>query len=203
MTKSTSDSRGTFFMRACLFEAALALLALAGAGINGIPLLGEINPGWQSLAWGSAATLPLLIGLGWLQTTELPPLRRLRSYVDSRITPLFHGWTWWRFAVLSLLAGFGEELLFRGWIQAGLSQAFSPPIGIAGAACLFGLAHWITPAYAAMAAVIGAYLGGIWLLTDSLAAPIATHALYDFCALLWLTRHNPTHPPSHSSPIPQ
>jgi uncharacterized protein len=39
-----------------------------------------------------------------------------------------------------------------------------------------------------MAALMGAYLGWLWLLTGNLLTPIIAHAVYDLAALLVLTR---------------
>ena len=36
--------------------------------------------------------------------------------------------------------------------------------------------------------LIGAYLGLLWLLSRNLLAPMITHALYDFGALVYLVR---------------
>jgi len=54
---------------------------------------------------------------------------------------------------------------------------------------LFGLCHWISTAYVVMATAMGLLLGGLFLATGNLAAPMVAHALYDFLALLYLTRH--------------
>jgi membrane protease YdiL (CAAX protease family) len=51
---------------------------------------------------------------------------------------------------------------------------------------LFGLLHPITPTYAVLAALMGAYLGGVWLASGNLLVPIVAHALYDFIALAYL-----------------
>ena len=39
-----------------------------------------------------------------------------------------------------------------------------------------------------MAAVVGIYLGLLWLATGNLLVPIVTHGVYDFAALVWLLR---------------
>ena len=39
------------------------------------------------------------------------------------------------------------------------------------AALLFGVGHWLSSSYAALAALIGAYLGLVFLLTDNLLVP--------------------------------
>ena len=56
------------------------------------------------------------------------------------------------------------------------------------ASVLFGLGHLITPVYAVLAAVIGFYLGALFLATDNLLIAIVAHGLYDFVALLYLIR---------------
>jgi CAAX protease family protein len=63
-------------------------------------------------------------------------------------------------------------------------------------AIAFGLAHWISTAYAVVAAIVGLYLGALYLFADNLLAPIVTHALYDFVALLVLARLKPAPPDS-------
>ena len=120
------------------------------------------------------------------------PLGRLNQAVDRFVVPLFAGCTWSDFAAISLIGGFGEELLFRGVVQAGLGHWLGTVPGWVLASVLFGLVHCITPAYAVIAALVGAYLGGLWLWSGNLLAPIVTHAVYDFVALAYLTRRVPT-----------
>jgi membrane protease YdiL (CAAX protease family) len=56
------------------------------------------------------------------------------------------------------------------------------------ASVLFGLVHAITRAYVVIAALFGAYLGWLWLVTGDLTVPIVVHALYDFLVLVYLMR---------------
>ncbi len=51
---------------------------------------------------------------------------------------------------------------------------------------LFGALHWITPTYAAIAGLIGFYLGAFMVVSGNLVVPILVHALYDFFALRYL-----------------
>ena len=60
--------------------------------------------------------------------------------------------------------------------------------GVVLASLLFGLMHPITPAYIVLAALMGAFLGWIFLITENLLPVIITHGLYDFLALAYLTR---------------
>ena len=73
-----------------------------------------------------------------------------------------------------------------------LGEWFSPTVGLIGASLLFGLAHLLTTSYAVVTALAGLYLGGLFLATDNLLAPIVTHAVYDFLALVYLVRRHRT-----------
>jgi membrane protease YdiL (CAAX protease family) len=69
---------------------------------------------------------------------------------------------------------------FRGWMPLWAAIGLS--------ALLFGVLHAVTPTYAVLAALVGAYLGVLYLLTGNLLAPIVAHAVYDFVALVYVTR---------------
>ena len=59
----------------------------------------------------------------------------------------------------------------------------------------FGAVHWLTPTYALLAGLVGVYLGALYAVSGNLLAPITAHALYDFVALVLLTRVKPTPSP--------
>ena len=73
---------------------------------------------------------------------------------------------------------------FAGWVHGSQGVVF----GLLLASLLFGLLHCITPSYAPFAGLTGLYLGGLWLATHNLLVPIAAHGVYDFLALVYLTR---------------
>src|SRR5205085_12118606 len=101
---------------------------------------------------------------------------------------LFQRGTLLDLAAISVLAGFGEEMLFRGVLQDLLSRWLGPWPALAFASVLFGLLHLITPTYAVLAALMGAYLGWLYARTGNLLVPIMTHTLYDFFALSYIVR---------------
>jgi hypothetical protein len=147
---------------------------------------------WRGLAWGIAATAPLLLGLVWCLRTTLAPVARLVQVAEQRIAPLFAGSGPLALALVALFAGLGEETLFRGVIQPALATHLPVWAALAATATLFGLAHWITPTYALLAGIVGAYLGGLLLVSGNLLVPIVAHALYDLVALTLLVRLKPT-----------
>ena len=116
------------------------------------------------------------------------PEERLRRVFEEFGRPFFASYTVLDLAVLALLAGAGEELLFRGVLQAILDRWWGPSVGLLVASALFGALHALTPTYAVLAALAGLYLGGVWLLTGNLLVVIIAHGLYDFIALVYLLR---------------
>jgi membrane protease YdiL (CAAX protease family) len=174
----------------------LALLAVGLAWLLGTPPpLMTLHFDWRHTALGLAASGPLLV-LFWLCLKwPWPPLRRIAGILDEMIVPLFRDCRIEQLAIVALLAGLGEETLFRGVVQAGMEQAVGPSrgawIALLVAACLFGLLHSITPTYVVLAALVGLYLGWLWLATGNLLVPITAHAAYDFFALLFLVKRSP------------
>ena len=141
---------------------------------------------------GLAATLPPL-GLFWLcLKCPLRPFQEIARIVDELLVPLFRDCRLVQLAIIAALAGLGEEMLFRGVIQAAVAQEIGGPrgpwLGLLVAAMLFGLLHPVTPTYALLAALIGGYLGWLWLATGNLLVPATTHAVYDFLVLLYFVK---------------
>jgi membrane protease YdiL (CAAX protease family) len=156
------------------------------------PPLGTFHLDGRQAALGLAASLPLLLLFGLCLKCPWPPLRKIAGILDETIVPLFRHCRIEHLAIVALLAGLGEETLFRGLVQAGIQEAVgasrSPWIALLAAACLFGLLHSITPTYVVLAGLVGLYLGWLWLATGNLLVPITTHAAYDFFALLYLVK---------------
>ena len=109
---------------------------------------------------------------------------------------------------ISILAGFGEEILFRGVIQHALTGVTGWAMALVVTSLLFGVAHIVTVSYFWYASVFGAAAGGLLLITGNLLAPIVTHVIYDFLALVYLVRrskHRRTtyHDPNGHNDIPK
>jgi uncharacterized protein len=181
-----------FALTAAIFEGSLVLAALALGWLLGTKPLQTLHWELRGVAWGLAGTAAPLM-LFWL-CLKCPwrPLRQIARIMNETIVPLFRGCRLVELAIIAALAGVGEEILFRGVIQAAVMQRIGGPAGVwpglAVAAVLFGLLHPITPTYAILAGLIGLYFGWLWLASDNLLAPIAAHAVYDFVALVYLTR---------------
>ena len=165
------------------------LVAWGVAALLGMSLTDQMRWHWSAAAWIVLATVPLTAWLWWLTHARWGPIARLRDVVRKSVIPLFADVSPLGLAAISLVAGIGEEALFRGVLLDTLAD----PLGTAGAvlltSVLFGLAHAISRTYAILAGLIGCYLGSLLLLTDNLLVPMGVHALYDFVALMYLVRY--------------
>ena len=169
-------------------------MAFAIGRLAGVPPLGRFRLDAGSVGYGIAATLPLLGLLFWCLHTRWGPMRRLVSLVEEHLAPYLTGVSAGGIVLVSLMAGVGEEVLFRGVIQAGLAERLPAWLAVGIGALLFGVVHWVTLSYAVFAGLIGVYLGTLFLVTDNLLVPMVTHALYDVVALSVLVRLKPTAP---------
>jgi uncharacterized protein len=178
---------------AVIVEGGIGLVAVALGAMLGHPPAETIEWTLHGAILGVAYTLPLVVLIWLCIRSGWSPIRNLLHLVDDVVTPWFRDCRIWEFAVIALFAGLGEEMLFRGVIQAAIAEQFVEPtgtaIGLIAASVLFGLLHWATATYAALAALIGLYLGGLWLATGNLLVPAVVHALYDFWALVYLVRY--------------
>lgn len=168
---------------ALLFQGGLIIAALVLAVPFGLTPWREIHFSTPAVALGAAATVPLLAGLLLLPRGRWQWADHLVEVVEGLLRSLFTGALPGAVLLVSLLAGVGEELLFRGVLQDGLMQLSPTWLAVAMASLLFGLAHAVSLAYFLIATLIGLYLGLLYLHADNLLAPMLTHALYDWLAI--------------------
>lgn len=175
---------------AVVFEGSLALLGGVIAWFGSIPLMQLMWPDHVPLAlvWGALATVPLLAILAATLWCRWKPIARLRHLVTRMVKQIFGEAPLWQLAAVSLAAGFGEEVLFRGALQPLVAGYTSPTIGLCVVGVLFGLVHAASWTYFCMATGVGFYLGGLTLWREEILSAIVVHALYDFIALWCLMR---------------
>jgi uncharacterized protein len=186
--------RGNVFARippivaALLFQGALIPFSLALALLFGLHPWNDLRIDGQALVITLLATAPPLALAWWLSRQPYAWARRLIDKIHELLDLLFRGSGQTVIIAVSLLAGFGEELLFRGVVQAGLEQYLSGVAALVIASLFFGLVHAITPAYFVLATIMGLYLGLLYQLTGNLLIPCLVHALYDWAAITWYLR---------------
>jgi membrane protease YdiL (CAAX protease family) len=186
--ESGGNCRGRLVLLAVVFEGGLAGLAWVLGWLIGQPALEHFSWDARDAGLGFAACLPMLLLLYLIVRWPLGPLAGVKHFFDEVARPLFGPCTLLELAMISLLAGLGEEMLFRGVLQGALARWLGPLAGLLLTSLFFGLAHPITATYAVIAFLMGLYLGGLLMAAGNLLVPIEAHALYDFLALVYLLR---------------
>jgi len=181
--------RQTVVLLAILVEGGLLVGASLLGWLTDHHPLDHFDWTWQAVLWGIVATVPLLLLFVLFLRWPIGPLKRIQRFSEDVIRPLLAPCSLLDLFGIALLAGLGEEMLFRGVLQEAFSGWFNVYVGVIVASLLFGILHSITFAYAVLASIMGAYLGCVWLYAEhNLLTVIIAHALYDFVVLLWLLR---------------
>jgi len=178
-------------------ELMLALFAIGLAWLVGhSPWIGmnwtseTVGQQLWAMVWGVVTAGPILVVMLAAYRWPIGPLRSVREVTSRQLTPLFEGLSVAEKAAVSLSAGLGEEVLFRGLLQSALSDWIGGPvgmwIGLLVAAGVFGVCHWLNRTYAVLATLMGVYFGLLLVWTGNLWTPILAHAVYDFVALVVL-----------------
>jgi len=180
--------RRWLMLLAVLVEGGLGLAACIVGWLLGVHPWGRATWSGAEASLGVAATGPMLVVFLLCLIVPLKPLRRIRRFADEVIRPLFLPCTLLDLAVICALAGWGEEMLFRGLLQPLLGEYLGTWAGVVATSLLFGLFHPISLAYFVLATAFGLYLGAIVLLREGLLAVMVAHGLYDFIALVYVVR---------------
>ena len=166
---------------ALIGEGALVVVALMWLRVRGLQLLWG-GPFYGLLVGCGAAGAMSTVNLYLLRSApELPGVRAIRRVYLEALQPLFGGLSGVQIAIVSVAAGVGEELLFRGVLQ--------PEFGLVPASVIFGLLHMGgrgTLAFGLWAMAMGAVLGLLAVWTNGLLAPIVAHAVYDAAAMSYM-----------------
>ena len=209
------------FVWACGFELAIGIVGLTLGWILGVDArayIGQVKDlTWQSvgidLGIGVVASIPMTIAIALLMRVPHESITAIKRLSDAPTMKALLSLTRIELLTLSVCAGIGEELAFRGfllpWITAiggssitsanpfavGDSFRTAAPAMLAAAVAFssiaFGLLHPITKLYVLVAALMGVYFAALLILTDSLVVPIIAHAVYDATQFLIAKREIP------------
>jgi membrane protease YdiL (CAAX protease family) len=179
----------------------LRILLLAVAVEGGFVVLAVVigwftdTPPVQRFCWsalgameGVSATLPLVGVFFVVIRWPVGPLARIKHFSEHILRPILRSCTVIDLLGISVLAGLGEEMFFRGAVQGSLQHWIPVWLAVVISSVFFGLMHAVTRTYVLLAAGISVYLGLVWYYTDNLLVVTIAHALYDFLALLYLMR---------------
>lgn len=168
-------------------------LALAGSFLLGVRVHVQglrwsqlLHPTWEDTLLGGLLTLVMLaLALAGSFAAERWAAWAFLKRWMLQVAPLFSTIRLRDMVMLSVVAGFGEEILFRGVLQ--------PIAGIWLASALFAAVHvlrWDSDGVKMMLFYLpfGLLLGGLYALTGNLWGSCVAHTLYDLIALWWMQR---------------
>ena len=187
------------FAAAVIFELALGALALILGWTLGpdarefIPAL-ESETAWSivtGIGYGCLAAIPIYVFIELVRKIPWEPVRELERLSEDNVFKTLLQLSPLELVLISICAGVGEELLFRGWLMyfladlgAETGDSMQLIAALVASAIMFGLVHPITKLYVFLAAVMGVYFGVLLILTGNLLVPIAAHAAYDAAQLI-------------------
>ncbi len=186
VTFSMENQRARTVCFAMLFETGLGFVGVLIAWLVGFSLRSQFALGLDSVLRGVIASLFMIAVLVVSYETNWSVLVKLRQEVEVIVSQLFADCRTVDLLLISVAAGFGEEILFRGALQPLFVSGSNPWIGILSASLLFGLAHALSLAYFIAATLTGIYFGYLAFAYSDLIAPIVAHTVYDFFALVYV-----------------
>lgn len=179
-----------FLALATVFQGGLLLFGLGLARVWDVSLTWDLH--LDGGIRGLTGAFPMLLVFWYAMRSTWAPLVELRKMLFQQFGPLIVRCSIPELIYISLLAGFSEEILFRGAIQNGLLH-WGLPTAVIVANLLFGLCHAATKTYFLYATAAGLYLSWIaGFSPQNLSPAILTHSLYDFVAL-WIVRQRASH----------
>jgi membrane protease YdiL (CAAX protease family) len=178
----------TLLLVTLVSEGGLYFLGLALMNSAEIELRSVFSVSWEATAIALLLTLPIFAALYLVERSSWEPIVRLRNEIDEKVQPIFSKCNLIDLGMIAFFAGVGEELFFRGWLQAVLVERSGMMIGILITSLIFGFLHYLSTAYAIYAFITSVYLGVIYIATGNMFIVMAIHAIYDFVALVYLVR---------------
>src|SRR5918996_710224 len=133
-----SIDRRAFLNAAALFEGGLVAVALVLAWIAGLNPVNEIIFEWSAILWGIGGTILLSGSFLLAYLFPVRSLLQIKRFLIEALGPYLDACRWYDLLALALLAGVGEELLFRGVILPWLESGWGPSAGLMGSSLLFG-----------------------------------------------------------------
>ncbi len=141
------------------------------AGLEAVFLGGEGGPGVGLMFASAIVTTALLLAVDFVFWSR---------FAEPLAGEILAQLSYPKLVVLFLAVAFGEEILFRGWLQ--------PTVGLFISSVLFGILHgigrekWMAPVLET--SLVGFVLGCIFLKTGALLIPVAIHFFFNLLLVI-------------------
>jgi membrane protease YdiL (CAAX protease family) len=172
-------------MAALAFQGSIGVVGAFAIWLFSIPVTWQGLGTWAVVLLGVLGAIATYLSL--LVLTRIPWL--FPDTLERQMLGLYQfarSYSWPVLVGLAVLAGVGEELLFRGAVQGWLVQHTGPWVAVLAASVVFGLVHYVSFTYFLVATGLGLVLGAVYQLSGSLPLVMVWHAIYDMIALYCL-----------------
>jgi len=169
-------------------EGTLIVVALLIGPLVGVRPLTLIQWDAGAVLWGDELAISVFAAVILGIEANLRVFRGVTKLVGDVVERLFSHCTVADLLLVSIFAGVGEELLFRGVMQQALASNVGWSVALVVTSLLFGAAHFVSVSYFWYASAFGLAAGSLLLITGNLLAPIVAHFVYDFIALTYLVK---------------
>lgn len=187
---------GRYILEILFYQSLIVVVSAVAAKVLNTPNFGlgeNISADAASVKFGVVAVLPLiLLAVGLDMIEKYVPALQEVTVTTQRSVLFLLGTQRKPFTALlvaaaaGIIAGIGEEMLFRGVIQTWLSARCGLYMSISLSSLFFGALHAVTPMYAALTFIGSLYFGILYHISlENLVVPMVTHALYDVIVLMW------------------
>lgn len=176
-------SRTDFLNVAGVVEGGMVLVAIAAGWLVGVSPFEYLRWELDAVPVGLLATLPMFAGYYLVKEPRNQAVELLGDAL-SRCR-------WDDLILVGALAGFGEEVLFRGVLQPWLAT-WNPTFAFIAVNLLFGAVHFVSVSYFLVVTIVGMYLS--WLAygigEPNLWRAIIAHGAYDAIAFFLIVRQH-------------
>ena len=125
--------------------------------------------------------IPLNLGIAGPLVELVPMNDFFRDMIREMMREMASDQGLWMFIALVIAAPVLEELIFRGIMLDGLLRIYSPTKAVMVSSLLFGLIH-LNPAQFVGGALVGCFMGWVYVHTRSVMATILIHASFNLTA---------------------
>jgi membrane protease YdiL (CAAX protease family) len=190
-------NQGKQLFFAAVFELSLGLLAVGLGNVWGshpntlIPQPTDVAGLSIGVFGGIALGIVMAIAMLRLEKLEWAWIQETSTVAEKNLGELIKNCSVFHCIALSLAAGVGEEMLFRGWLQGTLVDLGQPVFETTGAwmaivlsSAVFGFAHPLSRGYIVIAFSLGLVLGSVTWCSSNLLIAVMAHATYDAVLML-------------------
>jgi len=172
-------NRDDFLSFTALFLMALLMVTMLLSWFSDINPMEAIHFHARDLAVGCLAAIGMVVVFSFVSST--------RNEAEQAIGPALQECEWYDLAIMAILVGVIEELLFRGVLEPWIG-IWHPGFAFVVVNVFFGFLHAVSRTYFVVATLLGMFLSVLvyWPGDDNLLRPIVAHAVYDYIGFMWI-----------------